>query len=150
MSAVLWAGFAATVLAACWYWLARNLRWTVYSPLLQLGCLVFRQPRGAISETVGTVLFLVLGSTVVAALYAALLTRMGGASWTSGVVLGLIHGALFTGALPLIGTIDACVRSGLLTAPARWGLGWGWATPGVVVAGHAIYGAVLGAVLAAF
>lgn len=150
MSAVLWAGFAATVLTACWYWLGRTLGWTSYSPLLQLGCIVLRQVRGAISETVGTVLFLVLGSTLVAALYAALLTRTGEVSWASGAVLGVIHGVLFTAALPAVATIDACVRDGRLPPPQRWGIGWGWPTPAVVVVGHAVYGAVLGAVLAAF
>ncbi|MDQ3522516.1 MAG: hypothetical protein M3434_09310 [Gemmatimonadota bacterium] len=150
MSIVLWAGFAATVLSACWYWLGRSLGWTLYSPMLQVGCIVLRQVRGAISETVGTVLFLLLGSTLVAGLYAALLFRMGEVSWVSGAVLGMIHGALFTAALPAVGTIDACVRDGLLPPPQRWGLGWGWPTPMVVVVGHALYGAVLGAVLAAF
>ncbi len=150
MSEVLWAGFAATVLTACWYALVRTLGWTSYSPLAQLGCIALRQVRGAISETVGTVLFLVLGSTLVAAIYAALLGRMGEVSWASGAVLGVIHGVLFVAALPLVGTIDACVRDGLLPPPQRWGLGWGWPTPMVVVVGHALYGAVLGAVLAAF
>jgi hypothetical protein len=112
--------------------------------------MVFRQPRGAISETVGMVLFLSLGSTLVAAAYAALLQGLGGASAASGGVLGMVHGALFVAALPLIGTIDACVREGLVPAPQRWGLGWGWLTPAVVVVGHVLYGAVLGAVLAAF
>ena len=147
---VLWAGFSATVLAACWYWLIRSVGWTRYSPAVQLGCTVFRDPRGPVTETVGFLAFLLLGSTLFAAAYAALFGSMGGPSWSNGLVLGTVHGFAFVAVLPVVGTIDACVRAGRLPRPGRWGLGWGKATPWLIVAGHALYGGVLGAMLAAF
>ncbi len=147
---VLWAGFSATVLAACWYWLIRSVSWTQYSPSVQLGCLVLREPRGPVTETLGFLLFLALGSLLFPVLYAPLLGSMGGPSGTNGAVLGLVHGFIFVAALPLAGTIDACVRGGRLPSPGWWGLGWGRATPWLIVAGHALYGSVLGAILAAF
>lgn len=148
--AILWAGLVAVVIAACWYWLARTLGWTSYSPAVHLGCLVVRAQHGPIAETVGMVLFLLLGSSLVAVVYGVLLRQMIDVSWSAGALLGLMHGLLFTAALPLIGLVDACVRSGRVPPPRRWGLGWGWPTPAVLAVGHALYGAVFGAVLTAF
>lgn len=150
MSSVLWAGFTASVIAACWYWLVRSVGWTRYSPQLQLGCMVLPDPRAPVTETAGVLLFLALGSSLVAALYTVLFGPMGGASWSNGVVLGVLHGFLFVAALPALGTIDACVRAGRFPRPGRWGLSWGKATPWLIVAGHVLYGGVLGAILSGF
>jgi hypothetical protein len=96
------------------------------------------------------VLFFALGSTAVAWLYAAVLDRVGGVSLGGGALLGLLHGGIAVAALPVLGTISACVRSGFLPPPGRFGLAWGRGTPAGVVVGHVVYGATLGATLAAF
>ena len=148
--AVLWAGFVATVLAAVWYWLVRAVGLTSFSPTVQLGCLVLRDPRGPVTETTGLVLFLALGSSLIAVIYAGLMRSMGDVSWSAGAIIGVIHGFLFVALLPVLGMADACVRSGRAPRPGRWGLHWGRPTPVAVVVGHALYGAVLAAVLGAF
>ncbi|HEV2148270.1 MAG TPA: hypothetical protein VGR37_12770 [Longimicrobiaceae bacterium] len=149
-SAILWAGFVATTFAAVCFWVFRTFAWTEFSPASQLGCLFFGNPRLPLTEVVGLLLLFLLGTTVAAWLYAMLLRQLGGPSFGRGAVLGLVHGALAVAGLPLLGTISACVRSGLVPPPGRLGLGWGRGTPAGVVAGHVVYGAAVGAILAAF
>lgn len=149
-SAVVFSGFVATVLSACVFWLFRSFDLTRFSPTSQLGCIFFREPNVPLTETVGFLLFLALGVSLVPALYAALMGVLGGAGWGSGLGVGLLHGAAAVAALPLLGRVSACVKQGGMPPPGRLGLGWGRATPWAVVAGHMAYGAVLGGVLNAF
>jgi hypothetical protein len=148
--AVVTAGFVATVLSACVFWLFRSFDLTVFSPTTQLGCLFFREPNVPLTETVGFLLFLAMGATLVPALYALVLGAAGGAGWGSGLAAGLVHGAAAVAALPLLERFSGCVQSGRMPPPGRFGLAWGRATPWAVVAGHGAYGAVLGGVLHAF
>lgn len=146
---VVWAGFVASVLAACVFWAFRALGWTRFSATGQLGCLIYDDPRLPMTETVGFGLFLLLNATVVAALYAWVLRAVGGPGWVSGLGVGTVHGLLVAGALPWLARASKCVRMGRLPPPGRLGLAWGRATPVAVWLGHAAYGGVLGAVLAA-
>jgi asparagine N-glycosylation enzyme membrane subunit Stt3 len=61
-SATIWAGFVASVLAACVFWLFRNLNLTQYSPTSVLGCIFHDEPRVPVTETVGLALYMLLGS----------------------------------------------------------------------------------------
>jgi len=149
-SAILWAGLVATTLAAAFFWLLRAFGLTEFSPSTQLGCLFLGNPRLPFTESLGLVLLFVLGSTAVAWLYASLLRQAGGVSLWGGALLGLVHGAVAVAALPVLGTISACVRSGFLPPPGRFGMAWGRWTPVGVAVGHVLYGAALGAILAAF
>ncbi len=149
-SAILWAGLVATTLATACFWLFRAFGLTEFSPSGQLGCLFLGNPKLPLTESLGLVLLFVLGSTLVAWLYAAVLGRTGGVSLGGGALLGLVHGGIAVAALPVLGTISACVRSGFLPPPGRFGLAWGRGTPAGVVVGHVVYGATLGATLAAF
>ncbi len=147
---VLWSGFLATTLAASLLALLRTWRLTLFSPSLQLGCFFLRDPRHPATEVLGLVLLFGLGSTLVPALYFLLMVAWNEPSWYTGVVLGALHGAISVLFLPFVGTISACVRSGHLSPPGWFGLGWGRATAVGVLAGHVVYGGLLGAVLAAF
>lgn len=144
---VIWAGFAAGVLAACVFWLFRSFEWTSFSPATFLGCLFTGNPQLPLTETVGLVLFLGLGSTVLAALHAWLMYLLGGAGWGTGTLVGVLHGAAVVGAMPWLGRVNRCVRARRLLPPGRFGLGWGRLTPLAVVVGYTVYGAVLGAIL---
>ncbi len=147
---VVWAGFVASILAAFAFWLFRTLGLTRYSPASQLGCMVFDDPRLPAADTVGFALFVALGTTILAALYAWLLRAVGGPGWGSGLLVGAVHGALMAGALPWLAKADRCVRMGRVPPPGRFGVAWGRATPAALVAGHAVYGGIVGAVLAGF
>lgn len=149
-SATLWGGFVASVLAACVFWLFRTFNLTLFSPTSQLGCLFHDEPRVPVTETVGLVLYLVLGATLVPAVYGVLIRALGGAGWDAGVVVGALHGVATVAILPFWGRANRCVRNGRIPQPGRFGLQWGASTPAVVVLGHMVYGGVLGAVLAGF
>jgi hypothetical protein len=150
VGAIVWAGFVATILSACVFWVFRTFEWTRFSPTTQLGCLFFREPNVPATETVGFLLFLALGVTLLPALFYGLMRAMGGEGWGTGAAAGVLVGAAAVAALPLLERVSACVREGRLPPPGRFGLSWGRATPWAVVAGHVAYGAVLGGVLVAF
>ncbi|HEX8691553.1 MAG TPA: hypothetical protein VF746_03865 [Longimicrobium sp.] len=148
-SGIVWAGFIASVLAACVFWLFRAMDWTRFSPTSQLGCLFFDDPRLPMAETVGFAIFLALGATVAAAAGAGAMRVLGGAGWATGAAAGALAGLLAAAALPWLAKASRCVRMGRLPPPGHLGLGWGRATPVALVAGSTVYGGILGAVLAA-
>lgn len=148
--AVAWAGFVATTLSAALFWVVRSVGWTRFSPTEQLGCLFLRNPRSPTTETIGFVLLFLLGSTVVPAAYVGIMRLLGEPGWWEGAVLGAVHGLAAAALLPAFGMITACGRAGLVPPPQRFGLGWGRATPFALVVGHALYGAVAGAIVAGF
>jgi hypothetical protein len=148
-STIIWGGFAASVLAACAFWLFRSFEWTRFSPTAVLGCIFRDDPRIPLTETVGLVLFMAAGSTLVPALYAWVMDAWGGAGWRTGLAVGALNGALVVAALPLLGRGLRCVRAGRLPPPGPLGLAWGRATPLAVVVGHLVYGGILGGILGA-
>lgn len=150
MGAVVVAGFVATILSACVFWLFRSFDLTRFSPTTQLGCIFFRDPNVPLTETVGFLLFLALGMTLVPALFAGLMRVMGGAGWGTGIAAGVLVGGAMAAALPLLERVSRCVKVGCLPPPGRFGMQWGRATPWAVVAGYVAYGLVMGGVLHAF
>jgi hypothetical protein len=148
--AIGWSGFVASVVAAAFFWLLRSFGWSRFSPSIQLGCLFFRNPRSPMTETVGFLLFLLLGSSLIPAAYAYLMITADRASWPAGAGIGAVHGLVVAASLPLLGTVSACVRAGMEPPPGRFGMEWGWPTPLGVVTGHLVYGSIIGAVLASF
>lgn len=148
--AITWSGFIATTLAAAFFAVVRSFGWSRFSPAVQLGCIFFKDARSPLTETVGFVLFVLLGSTLIPALYALAFGVTAGPGWLAGVVLGTLHGLVVAAALPVLGTISACVRAGSEPPPGWFGIEWGWRTPVGVVGGHSLYGAVTGTALASF
>jgi hypothetical protein len=144
---VISAGFVAVILSLALFYIFRAFDLTLFSPTVQLGGIFFRDPRHPAAETTGFVMLLVVGSTIVAALYVLLFGLLGGPTWLTGVAIGMVHGLLAAGLLPLFGTISASVRAGAVPAPGWFGIEWGWLTPIVLAAGHGLYGGVLGAIL---
>lgn len=147
---ILWGGFFAVVLAASLFAVIRSFGWTRFDPTVQLGCLLLRQPGDPKTDTIGLILLLLFGTAVVPVAYWWIFQRWGGPAWGNGALLGLLHGAIAVLLLPALGMISACVRAGRLEAPGRYGFAYGWATPGALLVCHALYGAALGAILAAF
>ena len=149
-SAIVWAGFVASILSACVFWLFRSFQLTQFSPTTQLGCLFFREPNVPLTETVGFLLFLALGVSLVPAAYALVLAVLGGPGWVTGTLAGVVHGSAAVAALPLLARASQCIREERIPAPGRFGLSWGQATPVAMVAGHAAYGGIVGGVVGAF
>lgn len=148
--AILWSGFVASTLAAAFYWAIRSLGWTRFSPSVQLGCVFVPDPYRPLTETIGFVILFLLGSTVAPSVYAAIFAQWTGTSWLAGLGVGAVFGLLTVAALPLLGTISACVRAGVFPPPGPLGFAWGRMTPVAVLAGHLIYGGITGAILAGF
>lgn len=143
-----WAGFIAVILTAGLFSIFRALRLVPLSPASLIGCIFRRDPRHPAMETLGFILLVLLGSTVVPAIYNWLFGLTGGPSLARGTALGSVHGLVAAGILPLYGTISACVRDGAIPTPGPMGIKWGWLTPFALLVGHGFYGAVYGAILA--
>jgi hypothetical protein len=141
------AGFVAVIFSLALFYIFRAFDLTQFSPTIQLGGIFFRDPRHPAAETSGFVLLLVIGSTLVAAGYSLILEMLGGPTWAAGLAIGIVHGLLAAGSLPLFGTISASIRAGVVPAPGRFGIAWGWLTPIALAAGHGLYGGVFGAIL---
>lgn len=145
--AVAWSGFVAVILSIAFLSAFHALHLTQFSPTIQLGCLVVKNPRHPAAETTGFVMLLLLGSTILPAVYARFMEVAGGPSWQWGLGIGVVHGLLAAAFLPVFGTISACIRAGAIPAPGPMGTRWGWLTPVALAAGHGLYGAVCGAIL---
>lgn len=149
-AALLWGGFFAALLATSLVSLLRSFGWTRFNPAVQLGCLVLRHPGDPKTDTIGLLFILLLGVVMLPVVYWWAFALWQGPGWGKGAALGLVHGAVAVLLLPAVGMISACVRAGRLEPPRRYGLAYGWPTPLVLLASHVVYGATLGAVLAAF
>jgi len=148
-SGIVWAGFIASVLAACVFWLFRTFEWTRFSPTSQLGCLFYDDPRLPMAETAGFAIFLALGATVAALAHLGVMRLLGGPGAWTGMAAGALFGVLAAAALPWLARASRCVRMGRLPPPGRMGLEWGRATPVALLVGSMVYGGIFGAVLAA-
>ena len=68
-----------------------------------------------------------------------------------GVVIGVVHGALVTAAMPVMLTMGhPLVKSGEIPAPGPFMTGFGRMTPLGMVMAHAVFGLVTGVLYAAF
>lgn len=148
--AIVASGFVATVFSSAFFWIGYSLRLTEFSPSVLLGCWITGNPRKPITETVGFLVLLVAGTTLVPILYRALLETWSGPAWIGGLTFGGFLGVITAAALPLYGRTSACVKSRMLPAPGPFGIEWGRATPGIIFAGQMIYGSVVAAMLAGF
>jgi hypothetical protein len=148
--AIVWSGFVAATLSAAVFVAFRSFELTRFSPLTELGSIFVRSSNVPLTETVGFLLFLALGVALVPPVYVLALPALGGPGIGSGLVAGAVHGAVAVAAIPLLERTSVRVRDGSLPPAGRLGLGWGWATPLALMAGHAAYGVVLGGLLGAF
>jgi hypothetical protein len=146
---LVWAGFAAGVLTAAALAVTRAYGVSIFSPRTQLGCLLVDDPRLPMAETLGLLLHLALGSTIIPLLYSAAFPLLHGPGWGSGALLGAVQGGAVLATLRKLGQANRAVRAGRLPEPGRWGAGWGRHTAVVVVLSAVVYGAVLGAILRA-
>jgi hypothetical protein len=143
-------GVAATVLLTAVLVGAQLAGLTRLDIPLMLGLLFTADPDRA--RFYGSVAHIAVGQFF-ALFYLSVFTELGRAGWWLGALLGVTH-ALVAGTLlvPLLPTIHprmATERAGpesktTLEPPGLMSLNYGWSTPLVTVAAHAVYGAVLG------
>jgi len=147
---IVWSGFVATILATTFFWVGRALGLTTFSPTVQLGCFFTGDPRRPITDTVGFLLLITVGSTGVPILFAWILSGWNGPAWIGGMMVGGVMGLGVAAIMPAVGMVSACVLTGKIPPPGPFGIGWGRPTPGIIFAGHMVYGSVVAAILAGF
>jgi hypothetical protein len=147
---LMWSGFVGVILTVIFFRAARVVGLTSFSPTEHLGCLITGNPRLPLTDTLGLLIFVVVGSTFLPGLVLVALRGWGGPAWIGGALVGGVLGLAIAGSLPLTGTVSACVRTGRIPPPGPFGIGWGKPTPGIIFAGHMLYGAVVAAILAGF
>lgn len=154
--AALVGGFVGTLILTTALSAASELRITRIDLPFLLGT-VFTEDRMR-AKVLGYVLHFVAG-LVFALLYWIVFLALGRAGWALGMLLGLVH-ALFASSglvnvlLPAIHprmgtTFTAADSSPLLEPPGFLMLNYGRATPIVTIAAHLVYGAIVGAFVAA-
>jgi hypothetical protein len=120
---------------------------------LMLGTLLTGDPDRA--RFLGFFLHLAMGQFF-ALFYVAGFVELGFATWWLGAVFGAAHamvaGAVLVPLLPTVHPRMATERAGptsttILEPPGLFALNYGWSTPLVTVAAHAVYGAILGLAL---
>lgn len=143
-------GLVATVLLTTVIVAAQLAGLTRLDIPLMLGTLLTGDPDRA--RLYGFFVHLIMGQFF-ALFYAAGFAALGVATWWLGAGFGLIHAAIAGAVLvPLLPTAHprmATERAGpssqiLLEPPGLFALNYGWGTPLVTVAAHAVYGTVLG------
>jgi uncharacterized membrane protein YagU involved in acid resistance len=143
-------GFVATVLLTALTAASQGLGFTRMNLPFMLGTIF--TPHRDRAKVVGALVHL-LNGWIFALFYALALSAWGGATWWRGALLGLGHAAaVLTLVMPLLPGVHPRMASEqhgpeagrLLEPPGFLALHYGWQTPLWVVAGHVLYGAVLG------
>jgi len=146
--ALVWSGLIASAANLFVLGAGSSFGWLRYRPTALVGTAILPTPHHPTTETLGVVIIFGLGIGALPPLYYLL---MGGdPSLGAGLLLGMVHGILVLAALPLYGRVSPAVREGTLDDPGLFGIGWGAKAITAVMAGHLVYGGVLGGVLAAF
>ncbi len=152
MGSWLLGGFIATLVLDVLFSAAQALGLTRLSLPYVLGTMVTKSRDRA--KLYGFGLHLIFGWAA-ALIYVAAFHQLGRAGWWRGALGGLLHAAVvlfvLLPALPGLHPRMASERHGpeaekQLEPPGKIGLHYGLSTPAAIVLGHAIYGAILGAI----
>lgn len=112
------------------------------------GCIVLGRSDGPAPWLAGLAMHLGMGA-VLAIGYAVVFALLwGDASWVSGASLGLLHGIAAGAGFPMLDRLNPCVRDGSIRAFGPFGRGYGWMMTVGLLAGHVVYGAVIGGLYA--
>lgn len=143
-------GVVATVVLTAVLVAAQLAGFTRLDIPLMLGTLLTGDPD--LARFLGFFLHLAMGQ-LFALFYAAGFAALGVATWWLGAGFGIVHamvaGAILVPLLPTVHPRMATERAGpsskaILEPPGLLALNYGWSTPLLTVAAHAIYGAILG------
>jgi hypothetical protein len=108
------------------------------------GCLVVGRSDGAAAWFAGLGMHLVMGAVLALGYAVAFGLIWGTASWTSGALLGALHGVAAGAGFPMLDSINPCVRDGRMRGFGLFGRGYGIMMTLGLLAGHVVYGAVVG------
>ncbi len=144
ITAVIIAGLIGAIVFSVFTAMARSVGMTTMSIEKTLGAMF---GEGTTAELMGWATHLASG-IVFALIYAVLFNAVGTTNgWLFGSIFGLGHG-LITGGLvmPMMSTVHPAVHTGKIKAPGFFAVNAGPMTPMGLMAGHIIFGAVVGVV----
>jgi hypothetical protein len=122
--------------------------------LRTLATMVNPKAQGAAAYGIGLMMHLMMGAgfgLVHAGILHAFDPTSDGGALGLGVVIGVVHGALVTAAMPMMLTMGhPLVKSGEIPAPGPFMTGFGRMTPLGMVMAHAVFGLVTGVLYVAF
>jgi hypothetical protein len=142
-------GFGATVVLTALFGVAQGLGWTRMSLPVLLGTM-FTPDRDR-ARLVGNLVHLANG-WILSAIYFAVFSLAGAPSAGLGALVGLVHG-VFVGAVglpalpafhPRVARPQAGPTAERRLEPPASSRHYGWSTGAVIVAGHVVFGALLG------
>jgi hypothetical protein len=108
------------------------------------GCLIVGRSDGAAAWLAGIGMHLAMG-TVLAFGYAVVFWLVWGeATWLAGALLGALHGVAAGAGFPALDALNPCVRDGRMRGFGWFGRGYGVMMTLGLLAGHVVYGAVIG------
>lgn len=160
-------GLAATVVMSAMMKMASSMGLTQMPPMHQISGTMFSGDEDVANKIGFAVHYVMMGTVVFGLIYAGIIATVGVNAVLAGVVIGLLH-ALIVGGMampmmpaihPRMGEVPVSAGGGTVTqergelrlsAPGFFGARWGTMTPTGVIAGHVVYGLVLGLVYLLF
>lgn len=143
MSAV-GAGMVGAVVLALMTDLSRGIGLVEANLTRYQGCIVVGRSEGRKAWLAGMAMHLTMGAllaTGYAVLFALVWSQ---ASWTTGALIGLVHGLAAGAGFPMLDRMNPCVRDGRVRAFGLFGRGYGWLMTAGLLTGHVVYGAIVG------
>lgn len=108
------------------------------------GCIVMGRSEGTAPLLAGAAMHLLIGS-VLALGYALVFSfAWGEATWLTGGLLRAVHGAAAGVGFPMLDAVNPCVRNGRMRGFGFFGRGYGIMMILGLLAGHVLYGALVG------
>lgn len=108
------------------------------------GCIVLGRSNGVAPLVAGVAMHLVMGSVLALGYALAFSVVWGEATWMAGALLGTAHGVVAGAGFPLLDALNPCVREGHIRGFGLMGRGYGVFMTLGLLAGHVIYGALVG------
>lgn len=160
-------GLVATIVMSAMMKMASTLGLTQMPAMHQISGTMFSGDEDVANKIGIVVHYVMMGPVVFGLIYGALIAALGLNAVLAGVVIGLVHSLLVGGmAMPMMPAMhprmgEAPVTAGggtvtqehgelRLSSPGFFGARWGTMTPAGVIAGHVVYGLVLGLVYLLF
>lgn len=108
------------------------------------GCIVLGRMDGPGALLSGLAMHLAMGA-ILALGYAVLFELMGAAGWWRGAAIGAVHWVVAGAGFPLLDRMNRCVADGRIRGFGTMGRNYGPMMVAGLMAGHVVFGAIVGA-----
>lgn len=140
----IWAGIAGGLAMTLMMAMARAMGLINANMERYEGCMITGEDKGGGTQAAGLTMHLMI-SVIIAIIYAWGFAQFWGqASWTLGLLAGLVHWAIGGVLLPMMDGMNRCVREGRIEAFGAFGSKRGAMMVAGFLMGHLLYGLVVG------